>query len=84
MGGEADIRGAFLVTFLVAIDAGPGDAGFSIPSREQGLVWNDTAFGGWLACEVVDQTTGLQLFWVKKTALTPNGCENVKLTPEYI
>ena len=69
---------------LLAIDAGPGDAGWSIPSREQGLVWKNTAFRSWLACEVTEQTTGLQLFGREKTALTPNGCEEVKLTPEYI
>ena len=80
MGGETDIKGAF----LVAIDAGPGDAGFSIPSREQGVLWNNTAFGGWRACDITEQTTGLQLFWVKKPALTPNGCEKVKLTRESV
>lgn len=83
MGGETAVKGAS----LVAIDAGAGDAGFSFPSTELGLTWNDTAFGGWLACFITNQTTGLQLFWVNKTEdrgeRAPKGCESVRLTPDY-
>ena len=83
MGGETAIKGAS----LVAIDIGVGDAGFSIPDATEGLVWNDTTFGGWLACNISQQTTGLQLFWANKTeeteTKTPEGCESVRLAPEY-
>lgn len=83
MGAETAIKGAS----LVAIDAGVGDAGFSIPSTEKGLTWNNTAFGGWLACNITTQTTGLQLFWRNKTeerkGKASKGCESVRLAPEY-
>lgn len=83
MGVETAIKGAS----LVSIDAGAGDAGFSIPSAEEGLTWNDTAFGGWLACNITTQTTGLQLFWVNETGerkeKVPKACERVRLAPEY-
>ncbi|KAL9136312.1 MAG: hypothetical protein Q9175_002482 [Cornicularia normoerica] len=83
MGGETAVKGAS----LVAIDAGVGDAGFSIPSTKEGLIWNNTAFAGWLACNITKQTTGLQLFWVNKTEdrkdKAPKGCKKVRLAPEY-
>lgn len=81
-GGETAIKGAY----LVSIDVGVGDAGFSIPSTEVGLTWNSTAFGGWLACNTSGQTTGLQLFWLNRTeerrGKAPEGCERVRLAPE--
>ena len=85
MAGETGIRGAS----LVRIDAGSGDAGFSIPNSETGLKWNGTGFGGWLACEVGKVTTGLQLFWVNETGRgivegVPEGCERVKLVTSFI
>ncbi|CAF9933568.1 hypothetical protein IMSHALPRED_009396 [Imshaugia aleurites] len=84
MGGDIAIQGAS----LVAIDAGIGDAGFSIPSKEVGLTWNNTAFGGWLACNITKQTTGLQLLWLNKTEESkekaPKGCESVRLAPVYL
>ena len=84
MGGDTAIQGAS----LVAIDAGIGDAGFSIPSKEVGLTWNNTAFGGWLACNITKQTTGLQLLWLNKTeerkGKAPKGCESVRLAPVYL
>ena len=80
---ETVIKGAA----FVGINAGAGDAGFSIPSSEVGLTWNNTAFGGWLACNITNQTSGLQLFWLNKTEerkeRTPKGCESVRLAPEY-
>ena len=83
MGVESDIKGAS----LVSIDAGAGDTGFSVPNDKEGLTWNNTAFGGGLACNVTTQTTGLQLFWAKETGerkeTSPKTCERVRLAPEY-
>ena len=84
MGGETTIRG----TSLVSINVGSGDAGFEVPSTALGLFWNNTAFGGWLACNLTGKTTGSQLFWTNETAVEPEtgpeGCERVRLAPKYL
>lgn len=82
-GGETAIKGAS----FVSINVGYGDAGFSIPNATVGLTWNNTAFGGWLACNITKQTTGLQLFWANKTEerkeKAPKDCQSVRLAPKY-
>ena len=84
MGGETDIAGAS----LVGIDAGSGDSGFSFPSKEAGLVWNGTGFGGWLACDVEGRIPEWQLYWRNETAVKGGkveaGCERVRLAPVYL
>lgn len=76
-GGETGIKGAGLVN----INVGSGDAGFLMRGGDEGLWWNGTGFGGWLACEIEGQTTGLQLFWRNGTVEVPGGCEGVRLVP---
>ncbi|KAI9683743.1 MAG: hypothetical protein M1822_005933 [Bathelium mastoideum] len=82
-GMDMNGEGAYAAWAPVQVNAGLGNPGFVLDAAK-GLVWNETAFGGWLVCAWWD--SGLpQLFWYQSyyDVSVPDSCNFVDLIPEY-
>ncbi|KAF2229923.1 hypothetical protein EV356DRAFT_510002 [Viridothelium virens] len=82
-GMDMTIQVAYAGWSNVEINGGQGSAGFLIDPTN-GLVYNNTAFGGWLVCPWW-HSGDPQLFWYIDyyNDTIPNSCNFVNLIPEY-